>query len=76
MGRLEKAIEYKEMRASLEQKYGKAYFSALRKLSNQDVAYDEDGYLKSEYELTDEEKDALRCLVNNSDNTLSGGRVR
>lgn len=75
MGRVEDALLHKEMRHALEQKYGKAYFSAIKKLALGDAAYDEDGYLRKEYELTDEEKSALTFIVNDSERSYgSKGR--
>lgn len=43
-------------------KYGSAYISAIAKL-NAPNRFDEKGLLKYEYELTDEEKDALKYYV-------------
>ena len=75
MANLDKALEYRHMRAALEQKYGKAYFRAIKKLSLGDEVYDENGYLKPEYEFTIEEKDALMFIVNESDKDHTG-RIR
>lgn len=49
-------VEYMEM------KYGREYMDAISKL-NSPNQYDEKGYLKPEYQLTDKERDALLYYV-------------
>lgn len=65
-------LEHRHMRAAIEKKYGKAYFSAIKKLSIGDEAYDDAGYLKPEYEFTDDEKKALMFVVNDSNKDYTG----
>ena len=72
MDNLKSALEHRHMREGIEQKHGKAYFAAIRKLAVGDAAYDENGYLKPEYELTDEEKKVLTFIANDSDRDYSG----
>ncbi len=50
--------DFLEARKVLIEKYGRDYMSALAKLNARNI-YDEDGYLDSEYVLSDSEKQAL-----------------
>ena len=75
MNKLNSALEHRHIREEIEQKYGKAYFSAIKKLSVGDKAYDENGYLRPEYELTADEEESLIFFANDSDKDYSG-RVR
>lgn len=67
--------DYNDNKADIELNYGVAYFSALAKLANTN-RYDENGYLKNNYELTDLEKKALLYYINGSTRDFSSGRSR
>ncbi len=54
--------KFGRLREYMESKYGKAYLTAISKLSVSDP-YDENGVIKTEYVLTSDEEDALRYFI-------------
>lgn len=62
---MSKTQRLKEMRTYLDIKYRGAYDAAIMTLYSQlfREAWDKNGYLKAEYMLTDEQKDALKFYV-------------
>ena len=50
--------EHRDYAEYMTMRYGSSYMSAIWKLNSKD-AYDEKGYLRSEYALTDKEREAL-----------------